>query len=639
MKIAMIIPEDLIESANKAAAKFEESITIFNGTMNEGITIAKDLETQGYDCIIARGGTKILLSNIGLKIPTISVPITNVDIFEAISEAEKIDDDVTIMAFNNMMPASDSYTKISGKSLRIIQVSDENEVKEKLRELADDNKKVVVGGGIINNFAKLYNITPIVIKSGEEAFTSAIKEAIGIAQATRNEKEAKERIRAIIENTKDGIVCINHEGIINIVNKSAEEMLKIKYNDILFKKAKDVLPELELEETIESGLEETGIIKSIRGTKFIISKIPIKINEETVDVVAILMDIDEIHKLEEKIRQDIASSGHFTRYNFKDVLGVSSKIKEVVRIGKEYAKVSSTVLIEGETGTGKEVIAQSIHNDSVRANRAFVAVNCAAIPENLLESELFGYAAGAFTGADKKGKRGLFEIAQEGTIFLDEISEMNPMLQGRLLRVLQEKQIMRIGDHKLIPIDVRIIAASNRNIYKLVKEGKFREDLYYRLNILKMVLSPIRDRKEDILYFLDGFIKMYCDRLGKEIIRLDNDAKKYLLQYNWPGNVREIRNFSERLSVMSKKQIISLEDIQNQIFHLEVDNNIDIHKSSINVNEFEENSINLDNLEKKAIKDAIKKMDGNISKAAVKLGISRTTIWRKMKKYNIIVSK
>lgn len=634
MKIAMIIPENLMEVANRAADKFEESITIFDGSMNEGINIAKDLEKQGYDCIIARGGTKILLSNIGLKIPTVSVPITNLDIFEAISEAEKIDQNITIMAFNNMMPASDSYTKISGRAFRIIQVSDENEVKDKLKELADEQVKVVVGGGIINNFAKQYNIVPIVIKSGEEAFTIAIKEAIAIAQATRNEKEARERIKAIIENTKDGIIGVDHKGIINIVNKSAEEMLRINNADLLWKRFEDIIPEIDLEHTIDSGAEETDIIKSIKGTKFVISKIPIKVDEETIDVVVIFKDIDEIHKLEEKIRQDIAVSGHFTRYNFKDVLGSSSRIKEIVRIGKEYAKVSSSVLIEGETGTGKEVIAQSIHNESIRANRPFVAVNCAAIPESLLESELFGYAAGAFTGADRKGKRGLFQVAQEGTIFLDEISEMNPMMQGRLLRVLQEKQIMRIGDHKLIPIDIRVIAASNRDIYKLVKEGKFREDLYYRINVLKIVLTPIRDRREDIICFLDYFINSYCKKLGKPIIELDHDAKNYLIKYNWPGNVREIRNFSERLCVMSKKQIITLGDIQDQIFSLEMDNS----NVSNNINIMENKNMNLDDIEETAIKQALRNSDGNISQAAKELGISRTTIWRRMKKYNIDVT-
>lgn len=639
MKIAMIIPEGLIETAKRAINRFTEQVDIYNGTMNEGIIIAKELEIEGYDCIIARGGTKILLSTIGLKIPVVSVPITNMDIFEAISEAEKIDNDITLMAFDNMISACESYIKISGKTFRVIQVEDENDVNNKLRMLKGGNKKVIVGGGIINNFASKYDIATIVIKSSEESFVFAIEEAIKIVKAVKVEKESKKRITTIIENTKDGIICINNDGLIEIINKSAMEMLNLKSIDVLWKRTDDVLSELAFDEDIVNDVEEADIIKSIRGTKFVISKIPIKIDSETINILLIIKDIDEIHKLDEKIRQDIASSGHFTRYSFDDILGNSYKTKEIIRIGKECAKVDSTVLIEGETGTGKEVLAQSIHNYSTRSKKAFVAVNCAAIPENLLESELFGYAPGAFTGADKKGKKGLFEIAHGGTIFLDEISEMNPMLQGRLLRVLQEKQIMRIGDSKVIPIDVRVIAASNQDIYKMTMSKKFREDLYYRLNILNIIINPIRDRKEDIPYLIDFFIKEYCMRLGKETIKLEVDVKDCLASYNWPGNIREIRNFCERLCVMSRKNVISLDDIKHERVFLEADSPSQLYKEDIQFEIAQGEELNMNILEKNAIENALKKSEGNITKAAQYIGISRTTIWRKIKKYNIIVSR
>lgn len=642
MKIAMIIPKNLLKAAYGAADKYHEKITVIDGTMNEAITIAKELESKGYDCIIARGGTYTLLSNIGIKIPIIPVPITNLDIFQAISEAEKVDKDITIMAFNNMMPASDSYAKIADRKLRVIQVKDEDEVKHKLEELSKEKKKVVVGGGIINSFASQYNITPIVIQSGEESFVSAINDSIRIVQATRNEKEARQRINAIIENTKDGIICIDNKGIVNIANKTAGKMLNFNHKDLLWEEVDKILPELEIEDSFNNGIEETEILKMINGNKFIISKIPISVNKEIVDVIVIIKDIEEIHSLEEKIRLDIAETGHFARYRFHNVIGNSSKTKETIRIGKEYAKVNSTVLIQGETGTGKEVLAQSIHNHSERSNRAFVAVNCAAIPENLLESELFGYASGAFTGADRKGKRGLFEIAHEGTIFLDEISEMDPLLQSRLLRVLQEKQIMRIGDHKIIPIDVRVIAATNKDIYKLVKESKFREDLYYRLNVLRILITPIREKKEDILCFLDHFIEFYCNKLNKTTLTLSNEVRNYLMKYNWPGNVREIRNFCERLCVMSKEEIIKLEDINDQIFHMQIEDGFSTKCEEIKIDgSKEKNSIeiegkSLEDIERDAIKNALINSKGNISSAALELGISRTTIWRKMKKYGMV---
>lgn len=641
IKIAVIVPKDTVSTAKLAAEKFEEEITVLQGSMTEGVRLAKQLEVQGYDIIIARGGTQILLSQSNINIPILSVPVTPMDIFEAINEAEKIDKDVSLIVSGNMISVSESYARISGRSFNMFQVKDELEVKRKIKELARKKKKVIVGLGIIAKYAPLYGLTPVVIKSGKEAFVSTIEEAKRIAAATRKEKKDKERIKAIIEYSYEGIICIDKKGYITIFNDPAQKLLKYYHDKLIGKKIDFVLPELELEETLFDGMKETGVIKKLKGAKFMISKIPIIVDDEVVNAVAILRDVDEIQKMEEKIRQDIAVTGHYAKYTFDDVIGCSRATKEIIRIGKGYAKVDSTILIEGETGTGKEVLAQSIHNYSDRANRPFVAVNCAALPESLLESELFGYAPGAFTGADRKGKRGLFELAHRGTIFLDEISEMDPLLQGRLLRVLQEKQVMRVGDNKLIPINVRVIAATNKKLHNLVSSGEFREDLYYRLNVLRMELVPLRNRREDIPYLLNYFIKIHCDKLGKRTIILSSEAIRHLSKYTWPGNVRELRNFCERLTVMSTKNKISLKDITNRILNIKTTNRklektIDISDTN---NYVFEHTLNLDDMEKVNIKLALRDSNGSIMNAAEELGISRTTLWRKMKKYNIQVSK
>ncbi|MBZ2174130.1 sigma 54-interacting transcriptional regulator [Schnuerera sp. xch1] len=641
IKIAIIVPKDTVSTAKLAAEKFEEEITILQGSMAEGVRLAKQLEDLGYDVIIARGGTQILLMQSSINIPILSVPITPVDVFEAINEAEKISEDISLVVSDNMISAIESYIRISGRDFKMFQVKNELEVEQKIKKLAEEGKKVIVGLGIIAKYAPLYGLTPIVIKSGKEAFISTIKEAKRITIATRKEKKGKERIKAIIEHSYEGIICIDKKGYITIFNDSARKLLKYHHNKLIGKKIGFILPELQLEDTLFSGITETEVIKNLKGTKFMISKIPIVVDNEIVNTVAILRDIDEIQKAEEKIRQDIAITGHCAKYTFDDVIGCSEATKETIRIGKEYAKVNSTVLIEGETGTGKEIIAQSIHKHSNRSNKPFVAVNCAALPENLLESELFGYAPGAFTGADRKGKRGLFEQAHTGTIFLDEISEMNQLLQGRLLRVLQEKQVMRVGDNKLIPIDVRVIAATNKNLHTLVSSGKFRDDLYYRLNVLRMKLVPLRNRREDIPYLLNYFIKIYCDKLGKNTMTFSSEATEYLSKYSWPGNVRELRNFCERLTVMTTKTKILLEDITNQVLNIEVNHNkrdkpIDIFRAN---NNLFEHTLNLDNMEKVNIKLALRDSNGSIMNAAKELGISRTTLWRKMKKYNIQVSR
>lgn len=635
-KIAMIVPKDLLVTARIAAGNFDDSIMVLEGTMGKGVEAARKAEQEGYDAIIARGGTLALIKSSGISIPTIDVPITPLDIFTAFSEAEKISGSIAYLAFNNMLPASESYAKIAGRTLKMYQVKDEKEVEEKIKEIANSGIKVVVGGGIIAEYAHSHDIKAVVIKSGKDSFIGAIEEAKRIIAALRKEKEANERVKAIIENSHDGIICVDKQGAINILNRSAEKLLALYDKDILGQNIEDVIPEVELEDTLINGIEEAELIKKVNGKKLIISKIPIRVKNETVNAVAILRDVDDIQKMDEKIRQEIAATGYFAKYTFKDVLGNSENTREVIRIGKEYAKVNSTILIEGETGTGKEIITQAIHNHSNRSNKPFVAVNCAALPESLLESELFGYVPRAFTGADPRGKRGLFELAHGGTIFLDEVSEMSPLLQGKLLRVLQEKQVMRIGDNKLIPIDVRVIAATNRNLYRLVKTKSFREDLYYRLNVLKISLFPLRERREDIPSFLKYFIGDYCRRLGKDSIKLDREALSYLAQYNWPGNIRELRNFAERLAVMSKKTEIFIEDIKSQFLHIEdsseplKDNDSDNIKFNATFRTF-----NIAENEKLSILTALESTNGSIVNAAKELGISRTTLWRKIKKYNI----
>lgn len=639
IKIAIIVPKDTVNIAKLAAEQFEEQITVLLGSMDEGVGIAKQLVKDDYDVIIARGGTFTLLKQSNISIPIISIPIVPIDIFEVINEAEKLDDDISLILTKNMRRACESYELISGRTLNTFQIEVELEVEQIIKKLASEGKKVIVGPGIITKYAPLYGLNPVVIKSGKEAIVSSIEEAKRIAIATRKEKKNNEKIKAVIEHSSEGIISVDNKGDINIFNTSALKLLKYHSSEVIGKNINNILPELEIADTLLDSVKETEIIKKLRGVKFIVSKIPIIVNNEIIDILIILRDINEIQEMEEKIRQDIATTGHYAKYTFDDVIGKSEATKETIRIGKEYAKVDSTILIEGETGTGKEVIAQSIHNYSNRSNRPFVAVNCAALPETLLESELFGYAPGAFTGADRKGKRGLFELAHGGTIFLDEISEMNPLLQGRLLRVIQEKQVMKIGDNKIIPINARVIAATNQKLGNLVNTGEFREDLFYRLNVLRMVLVPLKDRKEDIICLLDYFVNFYCKKLGKRNLIMDSEVNQFLLECSWPGNVREIRNFCERLVVMSKKTNISLDDITNQILNIEFNHNgfNDSTNTTDKSKTYYQDTINLEDMEEINIKIALQSSNGKIINAAEELGISRTTLWRKMKKYDIIV--
>ena len=315
-------------------------------------------------------------------------------------------------------------------------------------------------------------------------------------------------------------------------------------------------------------------------------------------------------------------------------------MNSVISDAVNFSYSESNVLICGETGTGKELFAQSIHNSSRRRNNPFVAINCSALPENLLESELFGYVEGAFTGAAKGGKMGFFEIAHKGTIFLDEIGDISPKLQSRLLRVLQEKEIIRLGNDTVIPVDVRIISATNKNLKEAVEKGEFRQDLLYRLDVLELNLPPLRDRGADIALLLNHYIDFEHERTGCRLSSLSDRAMNALMQYAWPGNIREMRNFCERLCILCPKETADIEDIYRAL--------PDVFKKSAPAASVKipgpsktgesTNGHPLLYDEEAEILKALALFRNNRTKAAEYLNMHPSTLWRKMKKYGIVVS-
>lgn len=307
------------------------------------------------------------------------------------------------------------------------------------------------------------------------------------------------------------------------------------------------------------------------------------------------------------------------------IIGESPKMKRVLEMVEKVANSNATVLITGESGTGKELIANAIHYNSNRKDKPYVKVNCGAIPESLIESELFGHEKGAFTGAISR-KLGRFERANGGTIFLDEVGELSPATQVKLLRVLQERQIERVGGTEVIDVDIRVIAATNRDLKKMVEEGAFREDLYYRLNVMPIELPPLRERKEDIPKLIRYFLKKYCDEMGKPDMDVSDNAMEALVSYSWKGNIRELENVMERLVILSQGNVINKGDLPKELIY---DNK--------QAAEFQlpEQGIKLDEVEKSLIRQALEKCNNNQTKAAELLGITRHTLIYRMEKYRI----
>ncbi|MGJ7911821.1 sigma 54-interacting transcriptional regulator [Neobacillus sp. LXY-1] len=349
-------------------------------------------------------------------------------------------------------------------------------------------------------------------------------------------------------------------------------------------------------------------------------------------VISLQHQLDKVANLIKKLEHTENKASFFqhryqksetAQFTWDLILSMDSRMEKLKHSGAKAARGRSTVLICGESGTGKELFAHAIHNGSPRSKGKFVVVNCAAIPESLLESEFFGYEEGAFTGAKNKGKQGKFDLADGGTLFLDEIGDMSLPLQAKLLRVLQEREFYRVGGMKRIKVDVRIIAATNRNLEEMMKEGTFREDLYYRLNVISLQIPPLRERIYDVDFLINEFIHEFNHVIGTKITGIEERARKVLLAYDWPGNVRELRNVLERAVTFAENRKIKWEDLPDYV------------TKQISLKEPTERISMVEHAELEAIKKALVQMKGNKVKAAKLLGISRSGLYEKLKKYNV----
>lgn len=445
------------------------------------------------------------------------------------------------------------------------------------------------------------------------------------------EHEKNERkLYAVMNSVDEGILYINKDLQVEIFNDYCESIFHYKKRDVLGKNIKDVIQAPSMIEAITSGKEFNNIevnITTPRGESHYFSsgKTVSDDNNNTIGIVASIRDM----KKAIEIANVVSSTNEGA---FKEIIGNSPAMKQVKDMISTVAKSNSTVLLRGESGTGKELFARAIQKLSNRKNKKFVAINCAALPDNLIESELFGYEKGSFTGAFNT-KEGLFKEANEGTLFLDEVGELSIVMQAKLLRVLQEGAIRKIGSNVEEKVDVRIIAATNRDLEKMIEEGKFREDLYYRLNVIPIFIPPLRERTEDIPSLVSFFIDNLNRKLNKNVSGANLEFINKLIEYNWPGNIRELQNVIERAMNLCNEDILQAE-------HLIIDMH-DRPKSQSSIIR-EKDDLKLKDVveisEKEAIIRALKK-NKTCRKAAKALGVSHTTIINKINKYNIKIDE
>ncbi|WP_042430066.1 sigma-54 interaction domain-containing protein [Faecalispora jeddahensis] len=445
----------------------------------------------------------------------------------------------------------------------------------------------------------------------------------------------KEFLFDILENISDAVMINDADTTIVYVNHAYEVILGTPAEKAVGKRLRDIEPDAIAIKVIETGKPSHNIVDYLRTVNIhaVGMSFPIYKNDAVSGAVSIFNDVSEIDKLTKELQRTREINKYFQQelekkhlpQSFSEYIYSNNNIKDMLFLASKVAKTDATVLIRGESGVGKEVLARAVYKESKRNKMPFIKVNCASIPENLLESELFGYEDGAFTGAKRGGKIGKFELAQGGTIFLDEIGDMAFSMQAKILRVLQEREIERVGGTKTIALDVRVIAATNKNLEEMIEQGTFRSDLYYRLNVVPLNISPLRERKDDIILLSRSLLER-LNKNSEEKVSLSSDVIKVLQKYNWPGNIRELQNVLEHANIIRTGNQVEVKDLPKYIVPKE-------HKLDVKHLETFNLKSNIEMMEKELIRESLLRNHNNKSRAINELGISRRTFYEKLSKY------
>ena len=566
------------------------------------------------EVVVTRGG----LAENARAIPGISVVEIAMSLNELLSNLSLLTAKgfrrIGIVSRSNLFCGAIGDFQILDAQVCIRPQADEAAIEATVRQLVSEGFEAIIGCRVAFKTAGELGVEAVFLESGKTSIRTALQEAMRILEAKRREKLQAAQLAAIIDNIDEAVIAVSPSKEVSFFNRHARRICSISPAS-----PPDFKPAIAI---VEAGDKEQ--VTTINGNSVIARSIALEFDQAVHGKVLTLHEVTRIQASESKIRASFYQKGLYARYQFKDLIGDSEIMQQLSARARIYAGHDSNLLIYGETGTGKEVFAQSIHNHSKRSTGPFVSVNIASLPPSLLESELFGYVDGAFTGARKGGKVGLFELAHHGTLFLDEIGELAPEMQSRFLRVLQEREIMRLGDDKIIPIDVRIISATNRDLFQQTQTGSFRQDLYYRIHVVGLRIPPLRTRSEDIPLIFEHYLRRFAGQAGRTA-SLSSAAKELLKSCAWPGNIRQLRNLAEVVAYGETERVDSqhIADVLGEQEHTSSASGfITIPESS-----------SLKQMESEIIRALLSKHPAET--VCSRLGISRVTLWRKMKAISI----
>ena len=622
MRIVFISPyRDLSRLGHSIAKELNIELETYEGSMEQAVSIVENLKGTKVDAFISRRGTAAFIGA-HTEAPVVMLDTGPMDILASCLEARKISRNIVVTSYEPLGSLELLEASLD-VSLTNITVNSLQDLKKKIGDLGFDGDYCVVGGWPSISYAREIGREGVILRTTPESVREALIQARDIARLRREEKAKAFRLNAIMGSVYDGILAVDETGRVEVFNRSAEKILGLRAETVVGQDANTVIRGSQMDRVLRTLQPEIGEIQVIGDVKVLTNRIPVLDGDALIGAVATFQDMNGVVLAERAVRKELTGGQFRARFLLSDIVSVSPVMRERKALAESFASSELTVLIYGPSGTGKELFAQGIHNASRRAAQPFVAVNCGALPPALLESELFGYEEGAFTGARRKGKHGLFELAHGGTLFLDEVDSLPLELQGRLLRVLQEREVLRVGGESIISVDIRVISATNTPPRQLLKENRLRADLFYRLNVLYMELPPLAERSEDIPVLCRSFLPQgFLDS-----VEWFSDILPFLERYSWPGNVRELYNVAQRMLFYRRQyrreeardllQVIApgiLEELQTPLPRPG-----DL-RGDLALEEMERIT--------RTVKSA-----GSVKKAAACLGVSESTLWRKIRKH------
>ncbi|SBW08491.1 putative Sigma54 specific transcriptional regulator, Fis family [uncultured delta proteobacterium] len=639
--IAVLAPSETIGQRALAMADQLKPFTmaVYEGNNEKVEESAAQAVSDGAAVVVARGAAAAMVMRTMPDIPVVSIPVSGQDLVKALDEAKRLTGRerprIGLMTFPAILADMEYLADLLNIDLHVYHLQEGGNSHDRIRKAKRDGVDIVIAGNTTGRLVRQHGLLTVFLDSGDISLSMALLEARRVAQVRVMEQVNVQKFRTILEVSRDGALLLNPDGQIEMANQAALNILQLGANPMGTDAAAIFSPEI-LSEVLSNGKAVLDEVVSFAGNTILVSITPLRAEGSITGAIASLQKTEAISALGAKIRKSLMAKGMLSQYTFASIQGASPQIRRAVSLARKYAATDNAVLIVGETGTGKELFAQAIHDASQHRHGPFVAVNCAALPPTLLESELFGYEEGAFTGARRQGKPGLFELANGGTIFLDEISEMDHYGQTRLLRVLQERSSLRLGADKYTALNARVIAASNRDLYEYALAGKFREDLLYRLNTLTLSIPPLREREGDIVHLARLFAREHAPLANGHPLALPPALLERLLRHPWPGNIRELSSVIERLALLAEDGHVDMNTLEEALRPTPILSG-KAPSTAIPAAGQAETAFRPDapGDERQTIVEALEAAGGNQIQAARLLGIHRGTLHRKMRKYAI----